>query len=135
MPHTTTRQHRMIHKCSWQPTSSATTITNPVGQQPTPTHCRRSTRGSKRERNLHTEGHSSPRNPPTCRRQIRGIRNRRTDRHTGNHQTITGNLHATPPSKRPSLYHPLPLHQPRANTTTPLHLTTPHPSNPPPAPT
>src|SRR5260221_14524763 len=100
MSHTTMRQHRTFCKGTWQPTSCATTITNPVGQQPTPTHCRRSTRGSKRERNLHTEGHSSPYNPPICRRQIRGIRNRRTDRHTGNHQTITGNLHATPPSKR-----------------------------------
>src|SRR5260221_11051996 len=110
------------------------TITNPVGQQLTPTHHRHSTRGSKREWNLHTEGCSSPHNPPTCRRQIRGIRNRRTDRHTRNHQTITRNLRTTPPSKHPSLYHPLPLHQPRPNTTIPLHLTTPHPPTPKPPP-
>src|SRR5258708_2402305 len=126
MPHTTMRQHRTIRKGTWQPTSCAMTITNPVGQQLTPTHHRHSTRGSKREWNLHTEGCSSPYNPPICRRQIRGIRNRRTDRHTRNHQTITRNLRTTPPSKRLSLYHPPPPHQPRANTTIPLHLTTPH---------
>src|SRR6266436_8507607 len=122
MPHTTTRQHGTFRKGTWRPTPCAMTVTNPVGQQPTPTcHCH-GTRGGKQEQNLHTEGHSSPCNPPTCGRRIRGIRNRRTDRHTGNHQTITGNLHTTPPSKHPSLYHPLPLHQPRANTTIPLHL-------------
>src|SRR5258708_24357485 len=103
------------------------TITNPVGQKPTPTHHCCGTRGGKQEWNLHTEGCSSPCNPPICRRRIRGIRNRRTDRHTRNHRTITRNLHTTPPSKCLSLYHPLPLHQPRANTTIPLHLTTPHP--------
>src|SRR5258708_1815185 len=103
------------------------TMTNPVGQQLTPTHCHCSTRGGKREQNLHTEGRSSPYTPPIVRRRIRGIRNRRTDRHTGNHRTIPGNLRATPPSKRPSLYHPPPLHQSRANTTIPLRLTTPHP--------
>src|SRR5260370_8980989 len=51
---------------------------------------------------------------------------------------MSGNLCATRPSKRLSLYHPPPLHQPRANTTIPLHLTTLHPptlhpSNPPPS--
>src|SRR5260221_5609168 len=104
------------------------TLLNPVGQQLTPTchHC--STRGGKQEWNLHTEGCSSPCNPPTCGRRIRGIRNRRTDRHTGNHWTITGNLHATPPSKCLSLYHPPPLPQPRATTTLPPHLPTLHPS-------
>src|SRR5258708_31778962 len=128
MLHTTMRQHRMIHKGTWQPTSCTTTITNPVGQQPTPTHHCHSTRGSKQEQNLHTEGCSSPHNPPTCGRQIRGIRNRRTDRHTGNHQTITRNIRTTPPSKHLSLYHPLPLPHPKTNTTIPP--THPHPPPP-----
>src|SRR5260221_8219902 len=133
MPHTTMRQHRTIRKGTWQPTSCAMTITNPVGQQLTPTHHCCSTRGSKREQNLHTEGCSSPCNPPTCGRQIRGIRNRRTDRHTRNHQTITGNLCTTPPSKHPSLYHPLPLPQPIASTTkAPPPPTSPPPPTPPP---
>src|SRR5258708_2871607 len=138
MPHTTMRQHRTIHKGTWQPTSCTMTITNPVGQQPTPTHRHHSTRGSKQEQNLHTEGHSSPCNPPHYKRQIRGIRKRTTEKHTGNHWTITETLCTPPPPKPPSLYHPPPLHQPRANTTIPLHLTTPHPptlppSNPPPS--
>src|SRR5258708_40279743 len=33
------RQHRTIHKGTWQPPPCAATVTNPVGQQPTPTHC------------------------------------------------------------------------------------------------
>src|SRR6266481_6110252 len=32
------RQHGMFCKGTWQPTPCATTVTNPVGQQPTPTH-------------------------------------------------------------------------------------------------
>src|SRR6266436_6864389 len=132
MPHTTMRQHRTIRKGTWQPTSCAMTITNPVGQQLTPTHHCCSTRGSKREQNLHTEGCSSPCNPPTCGRQIRGIRNRRTDRHTRNHQTITGNLCATPlPSTQASIIPHLSTSQgqtpPYPSTSQP---TTPQPSTP-----
>src|SRR5258708_15676788 len=63
MLHTITRQHRTFHKGTWQPTSCATTITNPVGQQPNPTHCHHGTRGGKQEQNLHTDGHSSPSKP------------------------------------------------------------------------
>src|SRR5258708_14915913 len=112
------------------------TITNPVGQQLTPTHHCHGTRGSKQEWNLHTKGHSSPSKPSAggraSGRQSRGIGNRRTGRHTRNYQTITGNLHATSPPKHSTLYHSPPLPQPRASTTPTLHSPTPHPPNLPP---
>src|SRR5258708_18978832 len=111
------------------------TITNPVGQQPTPTHHHCGTRGGKQEWNLHTKGCSSPSKPPAggraSGRQSRGIGNRRTGRHTRNYWTITGNLCATSPPKCSTLYHSLPFPQPRASTTPTLHSPTPHPQVPP----
>src|SRR6266436_9966409 len=113
------------------------TVANPVGQQLTPTHCCRGTRGGKRERNLHAEGCSSPSKPSAggraSGRRSRRVGNRRTGRHTGNYRTITGNLHATPPPKCSTLYHSLPLPQPRANTTPTFLFPTPHPPNSPPS--
>src|SRR5258708_8614625 len=107
-----------------------------VGKQMIPTGRRHSTRGGKRERNLHAEGRSSPSKPSAggraSGRQSRRVRNRRTGRHTGNYRTITGNLRATPPPKHSTFYHSLPLPQPRANTTPTLLFTTPHPPNSPP---
>src|SRR5258708_32298273 len=136
MPHTITRQHRTFHKGTWRPTSCATTIRNPVGQQLTPTHRRRGTRGGKRERNLHAEGHSSPSKPsPGGRasgRRSRRVGNRRTGRHTRNYWTITRNLRTTPPPKHSTFYHSPPLPQPRANTTPTHPLPTPHPPKSPP---
>src|SRR5260221_13820998 len=110
------------------------TITNPVGQQLTPTcHCH-STRGSKQEQNLHTEGRSSPRNPSAGGRasggRSREIINGRTDRHTRNHWTIPKTFCTTSPSKCFPPNHPPPLPQPRASTT--LHPPTPHTPNSPP---
>src|SRR5258707_7936397 len=131
MPHTITRQHRTFHKGTWRPTSSTTTVANPVGKKPTPTCRRHSTRGGKRERNLHTEGHSSPSKPSAggraSGRRSRRVRNRRTGRHTGNYRTITRNLHTTPPPKRSTFYHAPPLPPPRANTTPIPPLPTPPP--------
>src|SRR5258708_2385132 len=137
MPHTITRQHRTFHKGTWRPTSCATTITNPVGQQPTPTHRRCSTRGSKRERNLHAEGRSSPSKPsaggrPSGRRSRR-VRNRRTVRQPGNFRPSPGTLHPTPPPKGSTSYNSPPPPQPRANTTPPLLSPPPTPQIPPPA--
>src|SRR5258707_10965999 len=110
MPHTITRQHRTFHKGTWRPTSSTTTVANPVGKKPTPTCRRHSTRGGKRERNLHAEGRSSPSKPSAggraSGRRSRRVRNRRTGRHTGNYRTITRNLCATPPAK--GKHHPNP---------------------------
>src|SRR5258706_15801038 len=84
-------------------------MANPVGQQSTPTHHCRGSRGSKQEWNLHTEGHSSPSKPSAggraSGRQSRRVRNRRTGRHTGNYWTITGNLHTTSPPKCSTFYH------------------------------
>src|SRR5258707_2147239 len=138
MPHTITRQHRTFHKGTWRPTSCATTIANPVGQQLTPTHRHHSTRGSKQEQNLHAEGRSSPSKPSAggraSGRRSRRVRNRRTGRHTGNYQTITGNLHATSPPKHSTFYHSPPLPQPRASTTPTLPFPTPPPPKPPPPP-
>src|SRR5258708_38988318 len=136
MPHTIMRQHRMFHKGTWQPTSCATTVTNPVGQQATPTHHHCSTRGGKREWNLHAEGHSSPSKPSAggraSGRQSRRVGNRRTGRHTGNYRTITRNLCATPPPKHSTLYHSPPLPQPRAKPPpTPPFPTPPPPKFPP----
>src|SRR6266436_4282884 len=124
----------MFHKGTWQPTSCATTVANPVGQQPTPTRHRHGTRGGKQERNLHAEGHSSPSKPSAggraSGRRSRRVGNRRTGRHTGNYRTITGNLRATPPPKCLTLYHSLPLPPPRGNTPP----TPPFPHPPPPHP-
>src|SRR5258705_1237644 len=96
------------------------TIANPVGQQPTPTRCRHGTRGSKQERNLHTEGCSSPSKPSAggraSGRRSRRVGNRRTGRHTRNYRTITRNLCATHPPKRSTFYHSPPLPQPTGNT-------------------
>src|SRR5258707_2760221 len=121
MLHTITRQHRTFHKGTWRPTSCAMTVANPVGQQLTPTCRRRGTRGSKRERNLHAEGHSSPSKPSAggraSGRRSRRVGNRRTGRHTGNYRSITGNLHATPPPKCSTFYHSPPLPPPRASPT------------------
>src|SRR5260221_4259361 len=132
------RQHRTFHKGTWQPTSCATTVANPVGQQLTPTHCCHGTRGSKREQNLHTEDCSSPSKPSAggraSGRQSRRVGNRRTGRHTGNYRTITGNLCTTPPPKHSTLYHSPPLPQPRANTTPTLRFPTPPPPKSPPPP-
>src|SRR5260221_9432574 len=131
MPHTIMRQHRTFHKGTWQPTSCAMTITNPVGQQLTPTCCCCSTRGGKQEQNLHTEGHLSPSKPSAggraSGRQSRRVGNRRTGRHTRNYQTITRNLCATSPPKCLTFYHSPPLPQPRASTTPTLHF----PNSPP----
>src|SRR5258708_12442381 len=128
------RQHRTFHKGTWRPTSCAMTIANPVGQQLTPTHCRHGTRGSKREQNLHAEGHSSPSKPSAggraSGRQSRRVGNKRTGRHTRNYWTITGNLHATPPPKCSTLYHSPPLPQPQPTH----HPTPPFPPPPPPQP-
>src|SRR5258708_27789375 len=114
------RQHRTFHKGTWRPPSCAMTVANPVGQQPTPTHCHRGTRGGKREWNLHAEGRSSPSKPSAggraSGRRSRRVGNRRTGRHTGNYQTITRNLHTTPPPKCSTFYHSLPLPPPTTNT-------------------
>src|SRR5258705_13481935 len=87
-------------------------------QQPTPTHHHCGTRGGKQEWNLHTKGCSSPSKPSAggraSGRQSRRVRNRRTGRHTRNYWTITENLCATSPPKCSTLYHSLPLPQPRA---------------------
>src|SRR5258708_23015479 len=139
MPHTITRQHRTFHKGTWRPTSCATTIANPVGQQLTPPHRRRGTRGGKRERNLHAEGHSSPSKPsPGGRasgRRSRRVGNRRTGRHTRNYWTITRNLRTTPPPKHSTFYHSLPLPPPRANPPPNPLFPPPPPPQPPPPPT
>src|SRR5258708_39549006 len=116
------------------------TITNPVGQQLTPTCCCCSTRGGKQEQNLHTEGHLSPSKPSAggraSGRQSRRVGNRRTGRHTRNYQTITRNLCATSPPKCLTFYHSPPLPQPRASTTPTLHFpNSPPPQPPPPPPT
>src|SRR5258708_23525099 len=128
----------MFHKGTWQPTSCAITIANPVGQQPTPTCCHCSTRGGKRERNLHAEGRSSPSKPSAggraSGRRSRRVGNRRTGRHTGNYRTITGNLRGTPPPKRLTFYHSLPLPQPRATPPPTLLFPHPHPPQPHPPP-
>src|SRR5258707_3852970 len=112
------------------------TITNPVGQQPTPTHHHHGTRGGKREWNLHTEGCSSPSKPSAggraSGRRSRRVGNRRTGRHTGNYRTITRNLCTTPPPKCLTFYHSLPLPQPRANTTPTFHFPIPPPPHSPP---
>src|SRR5260370_18262281 len=140
MPHTITRQHRTFHKGTWQPTSCAMTVANPVGQQLTPTRHHHGTRGGKREWNPHTEGCSSPSKPSAggraSGRRSRRVGNRRTGRHTRNYRTITGNLCATPPPKRLTFYHSPPLPHTRANTTPNLPFPTPppptpHPRNPP----
>src|SRR5258707_6416253 len=108
------------------------TIANPVGQQLTPTRCRHGTRGSKREQNLHTEGHSSPSKPSAggraSGRQSRRVGNRRTGRHTRNYQTITRNLCATPPPKCSTFYHYPPPPPPRGSTTPNLPFPHPHPT-------
>src|SRR5260221_6819130 len=130
------RQHRTFHKGTWQPTSCATTVANPVGQQLTPTHCCHGTRGSKREQNLHTEDCSSPSKPSAggraSGRQSRRVRNRRTGRHTGNYRTITRNLCATSPPKCSTFYHSPPLPQPTASNTPTLPFPNPHPRQYPP---
>src|SRR5260221_6748912 len=132
------RQHRTFHKGTWQPTSCTTTVANPVGQQLTPAHHCCSTRGSKQEWNLHAEGCSSPSKPSAggraSGRQSRRVGNRRTGRHTRNYWTITRNLRTTPPPKRSTFYHSLPLPQPRANTTPTLPFPTPPPPHSPPPP-
>src|SRR5258708_40145337 len=111
------------------------TITKPVGQQLTPTRHRRGTRGGKRERNLHAEGHSSPSKPSAggraSGRQSRRVGNRRTGRHTGNYRTITGNLCATPPPQRSTFYHSLPPPPPSAAPTPTLRFSTAPTANPP----
>src|SRR5258708_4792242 len=108
MPHTTTRQHRMICKGTWRPTSCAMTITNPVSQQPTPTCCRCSTKGGKQEQNLHTDGHSSPYNPQSVEDELE--------------ESQTEGLIGTPkiirPSPEPFAHPPLPSAQ--ASITPPL---------------
>src|SRR5258708_24310220 len=103
------------------------TVANPVGQQPTPTCRHRSTRGGKREQNLHAEGCSSPSKPSAggraSGRRSRRVGNRRTGRHTRNYRTITGNLCATPPPKHSTFYQSPPPPQPKDKPppTPPLH--------------
>src|SRR5258707_15617579 len=132
MPHTITRQHRTFHKGTWQPTSCAMTIANPVGQQPTPTCRCCGTRGGKREWNLHAEGRSSPSKPSAggraSGRRSRRVGNRRTGRHTRNYRTITRNLCATPPPKCSTFYHYPPPPPPRGSTTPNLPFPHPHPT-------
>src|SRR5258708_964859 len=129
MPHTITRQHRTFHKGTWQPTSCTTTVTNPVGQQLTPT-C--STRGGKREQNLHAEGCSSPSKPSAggraSGRRSRRVRNRRT-----------GTLEIIGPSPETFAQLPLPSAQPSIiphpspsqRQAPPTHPPTPPPPKPP----
>src|SRR5258708_9121236 len=109
---------------------------NPVDQQHTPTHCHHSTRGGKREQNLHAEGRSSPSKPSAggraSGRRSRRVRNRRTGRHTGNYRTITGNLRTTPPPKHLTFYHSPPLPQPKANPPPNPPFPHPHPPQSPP---
>src|SRR5258708_37072197 len=60
-------------------------------------------------------------------RQTRGIRSRRTGRHTRNYQPITKQLYTPSPSKRLTLHYYPPLPQPNASTTTTLSFRPPPP--------